>query len=117
VVADSAPWTGRSAMVLQGSTNRIPYWMGLVRVHSWECRGDASIRRCGVPPARGSRQPATRCYSDRVRARKSSHFGAPHESDADDRETGDFVMAETCMYHDHLDPLNPGLLGSIVIVE
>ena len=33
------------------------------------------------------------------------------------RETGNFVMTETCTYHDHLDALNPGLLGSIVIVE
>lgn len=33
------------------------------------------------------------------------------------RETGNFVMIETCTYHDHLDALNPGLLGSIVIVE
>ena len=32
-------------------------------------------------------------------------------------ETGNFVTAETCTYHDHLDALNPGLLGSIVIVE
>ena len=33
------------------------------------------------------------------------------------RETGNFVTAGTCTYHDHLDALNPGLLGSIVIVE
>ena len=33
------------------------------------------------------------------------------------RETGNFVMTEICTYHDHLDALNPGLLGSIVIVE
>jgi len=33
------------------------------------------------------------------------------------RETGNFVTPQTCTYHDHLDALNPGLLGSIVIVE
>ena len=32
-------------------------------------------------------------------------------------ETGNFVMAQTCTYHDHLVALNPGLLGSIVIME
>jgi len=33
------------------------------------------------------------------------------------KETGNFVTAQTCTYHDHLDALNPGLLGSIVIME
>ena len=33
------------------------------------------------------------------------------------KETGNFVTAQTCTYHDHLAALNPGLLGSIVIVE
>ncbi len=33
------------------------------------------------------------------------------------RETGNFVTAETCTYHDHLNALNPGLLGSIIIME
>lgn len=33
------------------------------------------------------------------------------------RETGNFVTPGTCTYHDHLDALNPGLLGSIVIME
>ena len=32
-------------------------------------------------------------------------------------ETGNLVTAETCTYHDHRDVLNPGLFGSIVIVE
>lgn len=33
------------------------------------------------------------------------------------KETGNFVTAQTCTYHDHLDALNLGLLGSIIIVE
>ena len=33
------------------------------------------------------------------------------------KETGNFVTAQTCMYHDHLDALNPGVLGTIVIME
>ena len=33
------------------------------------------------------------------------------------RETGNFVVPETCTYHDHLDALNPGLNGTIVIME
>ena len=33
------------------------------------------------------------------------------------KETGNFVTPRTCAYHDHLDALNPGLLGNIVIVE
>jgi|TARA_B100001971_G_scaffold180935_1_gene177414 plastocyanin len=33
------------------------------------------------------------------------------------KETGNFVTPQTCTYHDHLDALNPGLLGTIVIVE
>lgn len=52
-----------------------------------------------------------------------SHLACPEMnqvgslSPGQSRETGNFVMAETCTYHDHLDALNPGLLGSIVIVE
>jgi hypothetical protein len=33
------------------------------------------------------------------------------------QETGNFVMPQTCTYHDHLDALDPGLLGTIIIVE
>ena len=33
------------------------------------------------------------------------------------KETGNFVTVQTCTYHDHLDAQNPGLLGSIVIME
>ena len=33
------------------------------------------------------------------------------------KETGNFVTPQTCTYHDHLDALNPGLLGTIIIVE
>jgi plastocyanin len=33
------------------------------------------------------------------------------------KETGNFVTPRTCTYHDHLDALNPGLLGTIVVVE
>ena len=33
------------------------------------------------------------------------------------KETGNFVTAQTCTYHDHLVSLNAGLLGSIVIME
>jgi len=33
------------------------------------------------------------------------------------KETGNFVTPRTCTFHDHLDALNSGLLGTIVIVE
>ena len=33
------------------------------------------------------------------------------------RETANFVVPETCTYHDHLDAQNPTLNGTIVIVE
>tara|TARA_B100000029_G_scaffold244762_1_gene241906 strand:+ start:93 stop:368 length:276 start_codon:yes stop_codon:yes gene_type:complete len=33
------------------------------------------------------------------------------------RETGNFITARTCTYHDHIDAQNESLLGSIVIVE
>lgn len=33
------------------------------------------------------------------------------------RETGNFVTVQTCGFHDHLDAQNPGLLGTINIVE
>ena len=33
------------------------------------------------------------------------------------RETGNFVTARTCGFHDHLDDQNPDLLGNIIIVE
>ena len=33
------------------------------------------------------------------------------------KETGNFVIPRTCTYHDHLDALNLGLLGTIVVVE
>jgi plastocyanin len=52
-----------------------------------------------------------------------SHLGCPPMnqvgslSPGQSRETGNFVTVETCTYHDHLDALNPGLLGTIVIVE
>jgi plastocyanin len=52
-----------------------------------------------------------------------SHLGCPAMnqvgslSPGQSRETGNFVTAETCTYHHHRDALNPGLFGSIVIVE
>ncbi len=33
------------------------------------------------------------------------------------RETGNLVAVQTCGFHDHLDAQNPGLLGTIIIVE
>ena len=33
------------------------------------------------------------------------------------RETGNFVRAETCQFHDHINPTNASLTGSIVITE
>ena len=52
-----------------------------------------------------------------------SHLGCPAINDVgflsagQSKETGNFVTPETCTYHDHLDALNPGLNGSIIIVE
>ncbi len=40
-------------------------------------------------------------------------FLAPGQS----RETGNFVRAETCRFHDHINPANASLTGSIVITE
>ena len=33
------------------------------------------------------------------------------------RETGNFVRAETCTFHDHIHPTNASLTGSITITE
>lgn len=33
------------------------------------------------------------------------------------KETGNFVVAETCTFHDHLQALNSGLQGTIVVIE
>lgn len=33
------------------------------------------------------------------------------------RETGNFVRAETCQFHDHINPTNASLTGSIAITE
>ena len=33
------------------------------------------------------------------------------------RETGNFVRAETCTFHDHINPTNTSLNGSIIISE
>ncbi len=52
-----------------------------------------------------------------------SHLGCPAINDVgflspgQSRESGNFVTAEICTYHDHLDALNPGLNGTIIIVE
>jgi len=35
----------------------------------------------------------------------------------DCEETGNVVTAQTCTYHDHLDALTLGFLGTIVIME
>ncbi len=40
-----------------------------------------------------------------------------HLEPGQSRETGNFVTARTCTYHDHIDALNQSPLGSIVIVE
>jgi len=52
-----------------------------------------------------------------------SHLRCPEINDVgflstgQSRETGNFVTPATCTYHDHLDPLNPNLNGTIIIVE
>ena len=52
-----------------------------------------------------------------------SHLACPqinqvgHLEPGQQRETGNFVVVEICTFHDHLDDLNPMLLGSIVVVE
>ena len=33
------------------------------------------------------------------------------------RETGNFVREETCLFHDHINPSNTSLNGSIIITE
>ena len=53
----------------------------------------------------------------------SGHFDCPEINQAGNinpgqsKETDNFVTQKTCTYHDHLDALNLGLLGTIVIVE
>jgi len=40
-----------------------------------------------------------------------------HIVPGENRKTGNFVIPQACIYHDHLDALNPGLRGIIVIME
>ena len=52
-----------------------------------------------------------------------SHLDCPEINQAgylrpgETRETGNFVQAQTCTFHDHLDSTNTSLNGSIVITE